>query len=152
MPPLYEKPFQSDSEKEPSQVNIRVGQPWVRAHVVPAAGKTTDLTKADFVTSFLVAWQPVPTPPAHWVELLREAPFGSQTIRSRNLHWDGRYFSIELSSEADIEAFGVEMPDWVAFANAEFGRRAHTPADEALAEARKRAEELETRLRRQTRS
>jgi hypothetical protein len=152
MPPLYEKPFQSDSEKEPAQVNIRMGQPRVRAHVLPAAGKTADLTKADFVTSFLVAWQPVPTPPPRWVELLRGAPFGSQTIRARSLHWDGRYFSIELSSEADIEAFGVEMADWVAFANAEFGRRAHTPADEALAEARKRAEELESRMRRDTQS
>jgi len=152
MPPLYEKPFQSDSEKESSQVNIRMSQPRVRAHVVPASGKTTDLTKSDFVTSFLVAWQPLPTPPPHWIELLREAPFGSQTIRARNLHWDGRYFSIELLNESDIEAFGVEMPDWVAFANAEFGRRAHTPADQALAEAQKRAEELENRLRRDTRA
>jgi hypothetical protein len=152
MPPLYEKPFQSDSEKESSQVSIRMSHPRVRAHVVPAAGKTTDLEKADFMTSFLVAWQPVPTPPPHWVELLREAPFGSQTIRARDLHWDGRYFSIELANESDIEAFGVEMPDWVAFANAEFSRRAHTPADKALAEAQKRAEELESRMRRDTRA
>jgi hypothetical protein len=40
------------------------------------------------------------------------------------------------------------MPEWVAFANVEFGRREHTPAEEALAEAQKRAEELENRLRR----
>ena len=152
MPPLYEKPFQSDSEKEPTQVNIRVGHPRVRPHVTPAAGKTADLTKADFVTSFLVAWQPVPTPPPQWIELLRQAPFGTQTIRARDLHWDGSNFSIELLNESDIEAFSVEMPDWVAFANAEFGRRNQAPAEEALAEAQKRAQELENRLRRQTQS
>jgi len=152
MPPLYEKPFQSDSEKEPSQIDVRIGQPRVRAHVVPAAGKTDDLTKADFATSFLVAWRPSPTPPPHWIELLRQAPFGSQTIRARDLHWDGRFLSIELLNEADIEAFDVEMSDWVAYANAQFGRGNHTPAEEALAEANKRAEELENRLRRNTRS
>jgi len=149
MPPLDEKPFRSEAEsEEPSQVYIRIGHPRVRAHVVPAAGKTGDVNKADFVTSFLVAWQPSPTPPSHWIELLRQAPFGTQTIRARDLHWDGRSFSIELLNESDIEAFGVEMPEWVAFANAEFGRRGHTPAEEALAEAQKRAEALENRLRR----
>ena len=153
MPPLDEKPFRSESESdEPAEAYIRMSHPRVRPHVAPAEGKSGNLTKADFVTSFLVAWQPVPTPPPHWVELLREAPFGSQTIRARSLHWDGRYLSIELLSEADIEAFGVEMPDWVAFANAEFGRRAHTPADEALAEAKRRAEELENRMRRDTKA
>jgi hypothetical protein len=125
-----------------------MGHPRVRPHVVPAAGKTGELAKHDFVTSFLVAWEPSPTPPAHWVELLRESPFGTQSIRARDLHWDGRSFSVERLKESDIEAFGVEMPDWVAFANAEFGRREHTPAEEALAEARKRAEALENRLRR----
>jgi hypothetical protein len=150
MPPFDEKPFRSEEEsvREPAEVHIRMGHPRVRPHVVPAAGKTGELTKHDFVTSFLVAWQPSPTPPAHWIELLREAPFGTQSIRARDLHWDGRSFSIELLNEADIEAFGVEMPDWVAFANAEFGRRKHTPAEEALAEAQKRAEALENRLRR----
>jgi len=39
------------------------------------------------------------------------------------------------------------MPDWVAFANAEFGRGGHSPAEEALAEAQKRSEALEQRLR-----
>jgi hypothetical protein len=150
MPPLDEKPFRSEKESatEPSEVHIRMGHPRVRPHVVPAAGKTGELTKHDFVTSFLVAWEPFPTPPAHWIELLREAPFGTQAIRARNLHWDGRFFSIELLNDSDIEAFGIEMPDWVAFANAEFGRREHTPAEEALAEAKKRAESLENRLRR----
>jgi hypothetical protein len=149
MPPLDEKPFRSEGESdEPLRVHILMGHPRVRPHVVPAVGKTGDLTKADFVTSFLVAWQPSPTPPAHWVELLRQAPFGTQTIRARDLHWDGRSFSIELLNESDIEAFSVEMSDWVDFANAEFGRRTHTPAEEALAEAQRRAQDLENRLRR----
>jgi hypothetical protein len=138
----------SSSDDEPPEVFIRVGHPRVRPHVVPAAGKTGELTKDDFVTSFLVAWQPVPTPPAHWIELLREAPFGTQAVRARNLHWDGRSFSIELVNEGDIEAFGVEMPEWVAFANAEFKRRKHSPAEQALADAQKRAFALENRLRR----
>jgi hypothetical protein len=125
-----------------------MGHPRVRAHVVPFSGKTGELTKQDFVTSFLVAWQPTPTPPAHWVELLKKAPFGTQAIRARDLHWDGRSFSIELVNESDIEAFSVEMAGWVAFANAEFGRGEHTPAKDALAEAQKRAELLEQRLRR----
>ena len=145
-----EKPFRSEEESagEPAEVHIRMGQPRVRPHVVPAAGKTGALTKHDFVTSFLVAWEPSPTPPAHWIQLLREAPFGTLAIRARDLHWNGRSFSIELPNESDIEAFDVEMPDWVAFANAEFGRREHTPAEEALAEAQKRAMVLESRLRR----
>jgi hypothetical protein len=140
MPPLDEKPFRSEAEsgRDPAEIHIRMGHPRVRPHVVPARGTTGEPTRRDFVTSFLVAWQPAPTPPAHWVELLRQAPFGTQSIRARQLHWDGHTFSIELLNESDIEAFGVEMPDWVAFANAEFGRREHTPAEEALAEAQKR--------------
>jgi hypothetical protein len=150
MPPLDEKPFRSEKEsaREPTEVFIRMSHPRVRPHVVPFAGKTGDLTKNDFVTSFLVAWQPSPTPPAHWIELLRNAPFGTQAIRARNLHWDGSSFSIELVNEPDIEAFVVEMPEWVAFANAEFGRRVHTPAEEALEAAQRRAEALENRFRR----
>jgi hypothetical protein len=149
MSPLDEKPFRSkeESNKEPAYVYIRIGHPRVRAHVVPRIGKSGDLTKGDFVTSFLVAWQPSPTPPAHWVELLRKAPFGTGKIRAGDLHWDGSSFSIELVNESDIEAFSVEMPDWVAFANAEYGRGGHSPAEEALAEAQKRAELLEKRLR-----
>jgi len=143
---LDEKPFRT--EAEPADIEIRMGLPRVRPHVVPAAGKTGPLTKDDFVTSFLVAWQPSPIPPAHWIELLREAPFGTQAIRARDLHWDGHSFSIELFNECDTEAFGGEMREGAAFANAEFGRREHTPAAEALAEARKRAEALENRFRR----
>ena len=121
--PLDEKPFRSEKESssEPAEVFIRMGYPRVRPHVVSAAGKADALTKQDFVTSFLVAWQPLPTPPAHWIELLREAPFGTQAIRARRLHWDGRSFSIELLNESDIEAFSVEMPDWVAFATPSSG-------------------------------
>ena len=145
-----ERPFRSDQEpdRDPEDVSIRMGDPRVRPHVVPASSRTGELTKDDFVTSFLVAWEPSPTPPAHWIELLREAPFGTQRVRARDLHWNGRSLSIELLNESDIEAFSVEMPDWVAFANAEFGRREHTPAEEALADAQKRAQELENRLRR----
>lgn len=150
MSSFEEKPFRSkdDANKEPAHVFIHMAHPRVRAHVVPFAGKTGELTKHDFVTSFLVAWQPSPTPPAHWVELLRKAPFGTQAVRASHLHWDGRSFSAELVNEADIEAFSVEMPGWVAFANAEYGRGGHSPAEEALAEAQKRAEALERRLQR----
>ena len=150
MSPLDEKPFRSEDESpsEASDVSISMGYPRVRPHVVPAPGKTGALTKHDFVTSFLVAWEPSPTPPAHWIELLREAPFGTQAVRARDLHWNGRSFSIELPDESDIEAFTIEMPDWVAFANIEFARREHAPAAEALAEAQKRANALENRLRR----
>ena len=150
MPPLEEKPFRSQEESagEPSEAHIRMGHARVRPHVVPFPGKTGNLTRADFVTSFLVAWEPFPTPPPHWIELLRQAPFGSQAIRARDLHWDGRSFSVERLSESEIEAFDVEMADWAAFANTMFGQREHTPAEEALAEARKRANELESRFRR----
>jgi hypothetical protein len=125
-----------------------MGLPRIRPHVVPFAGRTGTLAKADFVTSFLVAWEPVPTPPAHWVELLKEAPFGSEAVRARDLHWDGRSFSVERVNESEVEAFCVEMPDWVEYANTMFGRREHTPAEQALEDARKRAKELEERLRR----
>ncbi|HEY6064932.1 MAG TPA: hypothetical protein VIY96_02180, partial [Thermoanaerobaculia bacterium] len=150
MSQLDDKPFRSEEESGDEFVNthITMGEPRVRPHVVPLSNKTGALTKQDFVTTFLVAWEPSPTPPAHWIELLKQAPFGTQRVRARDLHWDGRSFSIELPNESEIEAFSVEMPDWVAFANVEFGRREHTPAEEALAEARKRAEELESRLRR----
>ena len=147
MSPLDEKPFRSeDEEKEPAEVHVRIGHPRVRPHVVVASGREGHAPE-DFVTSFLVAWQPSPTPPAHWIELLRQAPFGTHTIRSRSLHWDGHILSIELLNEDDIEAYAVEMPGWVEFANAEFGRRVHTPAEEALASAKRRAEALENRLR-----
>ena len=150
MSQLDEKAFRSNEESADDFVNthITMGEPRVRPHVVPVSGKSGALTKNDFVTSFLVAWEPTPTPPAHWIELLRGAPFGTQHVRAQDLHWNGRSLSIELPDESDIEAYNVEMPEWVAFANAEFGRRQEAPAEEALADARRRAQELENRLRR----
>jgi hypothetical protein len=152
MPPLDERPFrfEEESDREPAEIRILMGHPRVRPRVVPVSSKPGEPTQQDFVTTFLVAWQPSPTPPARWIELLRKAPFGTQAIRASDLRWDGHSFSIELMNESDVEAFGVEMPDWVAFANAEFGRReqGHTPADQALADAHRRAEALESRLRR----
>jgi hypothetical protein len=147
MTPFDEKPFRSEAdEKEPAEVHVRIGHPRVRPHVVNTAGPE-GAAAPNFVTSFLVAWQPSPTPPAHWIELLRQSPFGTQTVRAGALHWDGHVLSIELVNEGDIEAYAVEMPGWVEFANAEFGRRVHTPAEEALASAQRRAEALENRLR-----
>jgi hypothetical protein len=154
MATLDEKPFRSENEPEggPSEIHIRMGHPRVRPHVVPIQKEPAapETKTGEFVTSFLVCWQPYPVPPASWVQLLREAPFGSQSVRSRGLHWDGSVFSIELMNEAEIEAFAVEMPDWVDFANAEFGRqpRGHTPAEDALSAAQRRAHALEERLHR----
>ena len=150
MSQLDGKPFRSEEESadEFLSTHVTMGDARVRPHVVPVSSKTGELTKNDFVTTFLVAWEPSPTPPAHWIELLREAPFGTQRVRARDLHWNGRSLSIELPNESDIEAFSVEMPEWVAFANVEFERRKHTPAEEAFADAQKRAEALENRLRR----
>jgi len=146
MPPYDERPFRSDAdEKETAEVHVRIGHPRIRPHVVAAAG--AEGAAPAYVTSFLVAWQPSPTPPAHWIELLRQAPFGTRVVRAGALHWDGHVLSIELVNETDIEAYAVEMPGWVEFANAEFGRRVHTPAEEALAAAQRRAEALENRLR-----
>lgn len=133
-----EKPFRSAGESaEPIQVHVHMSHPRVRPHVVPISGPDGKTAKGEFVTSFLLAWEPSPTPPPHWIELLRQAPFGTQTIRASQLHWDGRSFSVELLNEADIEAFAIEMPDWVDFANAEFGRREHTPAEAALERLRR---------------
>jgi hypothetical protein len=152
MSPLDEKPFRAEkeSDREPAEVRILMGHPRVRPCIVPVSGKTGEPTRQGFATTFIVTWRPSPTPPAHWIDLLRKAPFGTQAVRACDLRWDGQSFSIELVSESDVEAFGVEMPDWVAFANAEFGRseQGHTPAEEALADAQRRAEALESRLRR----
>ena len=75
MPSLEEKPFRSQEESadEPPEGHIRMGHARVRPHVVPFPERTGNLTRADFVTSFLVAWEPFPTPPPHWIELLRQA-------------------------------------------------------------------------------
>ena len=146
-----DKPFRAAQEGEcwdrRVPVHIRVGAPAVTPHVVPLAGKTAPLTQTDFVTSFLVVWRPVPPPPSHWVKCLREAPFGSGKVHARDLHWDGKHLSIELVDEDDIEAFALQMPGWVEYANAEYTRGEHNPACDALEAAQQRARDLENRLR-----
>lgn len=130
-------------------VNVRVGPPRVRPHVVPMSGRTGPaLGPEDLVTSFLVVWQPSPPPPPLWVRFLREAPFGTQLVRAQDLHWDGKYLSIELLHEADIEAYAAQMSQWVDYANAELAHCPKSPAALALKAAQKRAEEIENRLRR----
>jgi hypothetical protein len=151
-----DKPFRSANEDEcwdrRVPVHIRVGAPNVSPHVVPIqkgadAGKSAPRTAADFVTSFLVVWRPAPPPPPHWVKLLREAPFGSGGVHARDLHWDGHHLSIELVHEEDIEAFALEIPGWVEYANTEYTRSEHNPACDALEDAQRRARDLENRLR-----
>ena len=129
-------------------VTVRVGRPRVRPHVVPMSGKTGQLTKEDLVTSFLVVWQPSPPPPPLWVRFLQEAPFGTQLVRASDLHWDGKYLSVELVNEPDIDAFAAEMSQWVDYANSELSQCERSPAAVALKEAQKRALEIENRLRR----
>ena len=101
-----------------------------------------------FVTSFLVVWQPSPPPPPLWVRFLREAPFGTQLVRAQDLHWDGKYLSIELLDEKDIEAYVSQMVQWVEYANSELAHCPMSPAALALKAAQKRAEAIENRLRR----
>jgi len=130
-------------------VNVRVGPPKVRPHVVAASGRPeTALGADDLVTSFLVVWQPSPPPPPLWVRFLREAPFGTRLVRASDLHWDGKYLSIELLDEKDIEAYAAQMAQWVDYANTEIAHCPKSPAALALKAAQKRAEEIENRLRR----
>jgi len=130
-------------------VNVRVGPPRIRPHVVPVSGKNpAGLGAEDLVTSFLVVWQPSPPPPPLWVRFLREAPFGTQLVRAQDLHWDGKYLSIELLDEKDIEAYVAEMAQWVEYANSELAHCPMSPAALALKAARKRAEAIENRFRR----
>jgi hypothetical protein len=137
-----------DCTDEIVAINVRVGAPRVRPHVVPIAGKTGNLSKDDLVTSFIVVWQPQPPPPPLWIRFLKEAPFGTQLVRAQDLHWDGKFLSIELLNEADIEAYAVEMSNWVDYANSELSQCEKSPAALALKAAQKRAEEIENRLRR----
>ena len=129
-------------------INVRVGHPRVRPHVVAVEGKTGPLSKGDLVTSFLVVWQPSPPPPPLWVRFLRDAPFGTQLVRAKDLHWDGKYLSIELLHETDIEAYAVEMSEWVDYANAQLAHCEKSPAALAHKEAEERAQAIENRLRR----
>ena len=130
-------------------VNVRVGPPRVRPHVVPISDRTGPaLAQEDIVTSFLVVWQPSPPPPPLWVRFLHEAPFGTQLVRASDLHWDGKYLSIELLNESDIDAYAAEMSQWVDYANSELSQCERSPAALAYKAAQKRALEIENRLRR----
>ncbi len=128
-------------------ITVRVGHPRVRPHVVPMSD-TAGLAKEDLLTSFIVVWQPVPTPPPLWIRFLREAPFGTQLVRAQDLHWDGKFLSIELLEESVIEAYAAEMSEWVAYANSGLSQCEKSPAALALKEAQERASEIENRLRR----
>jgi hypothetical protein len=129
-------------------ITVRAGHPRVRPHVVPMSDKTGRLTKDDLITSFLVVWQPLPPPPPLWIRFLTEAPFGTQLVRAQDLHWDGKFLSIELLAESDIEAYAAEMPQWVDYANSELSQCEKSPAALAFKEAQRRALEIENRLRR----
>lgn len=128
-------------------ITIQVGPPRVRPHVVPMSN-TAGLAKEDLITSFIVVWQPLPTPPPLWIRFLKEAPFGTQLVRAQDLHWDGKFLSIELPEESGVEAYAAEMSQWVDYANSELSQCEKSPAALAFKEAQKRASEIENRLRR----
>lgn len=130
-------------------VTVAVGAPRVRPHVVPMSGKTERLAKEDLVTSFIVVWQPNPPPPPLWIRFLKQAPFGTQLVRAQDLHWDGKYLSIELVNETDIDGFAAEMANWVEYANAALRQCERSPAALAQKDAERRAAEIEKRLRRE---
>jgi hypothetical protein len=132
---------------ETQAITVRVGHPRVRPHIVPMSN-TAGAAKEDLVTSFIVVWQPQPTPPPLWIRFLKEAPFGTQLVRAQDLRWDGKFLSIELLQESDIEAYAAEMPQWVDYANSEISRCDKSPAALAFKEAQRRASEIENRLRR----
>ncbi len=128
-------------------ITIRVGHPRVRPQIV-SKSDTDGLTREDLITSFIVVWQPVPTPPPLWIRFLKEAPFGTQLVRAHDLHWDGKFLSIELLEESAIEAYAAEMSQWVDYANSEYSHCEKSPAALAFKEAQKRAEALEKRFQR----
>lgn len=128
-------------------ITVHVGPPRVRPHIVPKSN-TAGLAKEDLITSFIVVWQPLPAPPPLWIRFLKEAPFGTQLVRAQDLHWDGKFLSIELLNESDIEAYAAEISQWVDYANSELSQCEKSPAALAFKEARRRAEALENRLRR----
>ena len=128
-------------------VEVRVGPPRVRPHVVPVTN-TAGLAREDLITSFIVVWQPLPPPQPLWIRFLKEAPFGTQLVRAQDLHWDGKFLSIELLEESAVEAYAAEMSQWVDYANSELSHCQKSPAALAFKEAQKRASEIENRLRR----
>jgi hypothetical protein len=129
-------------------VQVRMGHPRVRPHVVPMSGVQAPTRREEIVTSYIVVWQPNPPPPPLWIRFLKEAPFGTQLVRAQDLHWDGKYLSVELVNDADIDGYAAEMENWVEYANTRLAHCDRSPAALALEEARKRAEEIEKRLRR----
>jgi hypothetical protein len=139
-------PERDECTDETTAITVSVGHPWIRPHVVPVSN-TTGLTREDLITSFIVVWQPVPTPPPLWIRFLKEAPFGTQAVRAENLHWDGKFLSIELQEEPAIEAYAVEMSQWVDYANSELAHCGKSQAALAFKEAQQRALEIENRLR-----
>jgi hypothetical protein len=136
-----------DCTNDTMAVTVSVGHPRVRPHVAPKSN-TAGLAKEDLITSFIVVWQPVPTPPPLWIRFLKEAPFGTQAVRAENLHWDGKFLSIEVLEEPAIEAYAAEMSQWVAYANSELSQCGKSLATVAFHEAQRRASEIENRLRR----
>ena len=138
----------SPSDARAAGLPIRVGSPRVRARLVaprrPPGRKGPDR----FAASYVVSWQPAPTPPATWIDLIRTAPFGSQRVRASNLQWDGKFLSIDLPSESDVEAYAVEIPEWEDYANTQYARLVSPPGIQVLRQAQKRAREIEERLRR----
>jgi hypothetical protein len=128
-------------------VTVRVGHPRVRPHVVPMSN-TAGFAREDLITSLIVVWQPMPTPPPLWIRFLKEAPFGTQLVRAQDLHWDGKFLAVELLEESAIEAYAAEISEWVAYANSGLSQCEKSPAALAFTEAQKRASEIENRLRR----
>ena len=131
----------------PLPIPVRVGSPRVRPHVVPVSGKTGTGAQNDFVTSFILVWQPTPKPPSLWIRALLEAPFGTQLVRASDLRWDGKFLSVELMNESDIDAFAAQMSEWVDYANVQMFQGERTPSSVVLKAARRRALEIENRLR-----
>lgn len=128
-------------------IPVRVGSPRVRPNVVPISGKTGILAREDLLTSFIIVWQPAPRPPSLWIRALREAPFGTELVRASDLRWDGKFLSVELVNESDIDAFAAEMIQWVDYANMQMLQGQRSPSALVLKEARRRAQEIENRLR-----
>jgi hypothetical protein len=146
--PVRRPPAKLECDDQTVAVRVHAGSPKVRPHVVPISGRTPPLKREDLITAFIVVWQPQPPPPPLWIRFLQEAPFGTQLVRAQDLRWDGKFLSIELQNESDIEAYAVEMANWVDYANAAIAQCEKSPAALALKEAEKRAADLENRLRR----
>jgi hypothetical protein len=130
----------------PPRLEIRVGPP----RIVPVVAPLSEEGSADgitYATSFIASWRPLPPPAERWIDLLREAPFGTQAVSARDLRWDGQTISVQRVQEKDIEAYAKMMEEWVDYANREYARWANTPEEMAAFSARERASRLQDRLR-----